>query len=332
MAFRPTSRDLTAGILTLVAALIWSVWGARELRRRSPGPVQAPAPAAAPAASAPPPSVLPPPPPPASASASPDEARRLLVRIRGEGRERRAALIAQWRKSSVPEALIPELLAFVREALGREPSDPEPLSLLCAIPGERGGDALLEFAALPWFKEVRVEACRLAGERGYTEAQLQRLPVLFAAERDDDVRVGILIGASKCTHPAAEALARRALADPEETVRGVALASLSVENELDRRLLIGLAMSDPSDQVRGSAALLLNDRAGDPAVLDAILSVALKDASPDNRRSALVSLRPQALQGDARVLETLQWSASKDGSPEVRTLARSVLDGLKKKK
>lgn len=335
MAFRPTSRDFTAGILVLVAGLVWSLVGVRHFNRLPPSSLPVPTSVApsSPAVSsgpAPTPVVEALPTLPAAPS-EPDEARRLLARLRTEGKERRAALFAEWKRIAVPEALFPELLAFVREALARDPADPAPLALLAAITGERGGDALLEFAVPPSSKEVRLDAFRLAGEHGYTPAQVNRVAALFAAEPDDDVRVGILLGTSKSGLPAAEDLARRALADPEETVRGVAISSLNAQNEPDRRTLIGLATSDPSDQVRGSAAILLNDRADDPEVLAAVLSVALKDPSPDNRRSVLVSLRREAQRGEPRVLETLQWAADKDASAEVRTQARKVLDSLKKK-
>lgn len=325
MPLRPTPRDLTAAVLVVVAGLIWTIWASRELRRPKPAPPAVAETPAAPKGSTPP---APPPPPVAPAPVAPDEARRLLAELRAQSADRRAALYARWRRGVVPDELIPELLAFIREALKKDQEDPEPLSLLSAIPGEKGGDALLEFAAPVWAKDVRLEALKLLGERGYSPAQIRKAALLFDAERDEDVQVSILLGTSKSGDPAAEELGKKGLHDPKETVRGVAMASLDSERDLDRRLLIGLATSDPSDHVRGSAALQLSDRSADPAVLDAILNVALKDASVDNRKLAVACLKKEAHRGEVRAVEALKWSAARDASQEVRAQAQLLLQGL----
>lgn len=75
----------------------------------------------------------------------------------------------------------------------------------------------------------------------------------------------------------------------------------------------------------------LHERTADPAVLEALLSVALKDACDENRKLAVSMLRKDALGGDERVLQALQSAATRDRFEEVRREAQNVLDAAAKK-
>lgn len=228
-----------------------------------------------------------------------------------------------------PGAAAEDVRTSVRDSLQRKPGDLTPLARLEALPAGAAADALLEFAGPAWPSDTRAEALKRLGERELGEAQLRVVARLFEGEPDEDLRSCLLLGILKSTHPAAGDLARKAVLDPEETVRSVALTALHPAQEADRRVLIGLAASDSSGRIRGSAALRLNEQSADPEVRAALLAVALRDASEENRKLAISSLKREALRGEPEVLESLRWSASEDPSAGVQSHARALLDGLK---
>jgi hypothetical protein len=278
-----------------VAALIWTIWGSRELRRRSvPPPADAPAPAATAPTAPPAPVAAPAPPAPADA----------------------------WRG-----AKLQEVLESIRTALRSAPDDPRPLGRLDSLEGDGAVDALLEFVGSSHSKDVKLDALNRAAERGFSEKHVKRIIALYDAERDDDVRVAMLLGVERQPAPGSESLVRKGLADASEAVRGVALASLDGAREADRTVLLNVACSDPSDLVRGSAALQLAEQAADARVLELLLSMAVQDACDDNRAQIAGVLARDPVRADPRVQETLRRLAAGDRSPSVRGKAQAALIG-----
>jgi hypothetical protein len=300
MRFRPTLMDLTAGVLVTVAVLIWSIWISRELRRPAPAAASAP--------------VEPPRPAPPAARAEPrTENPRPLER------------------ETPPESAPSDVLSSVRADLKRNPADPAPLARLAGVRGDAVGDALVDFASTLYSKDVRIEALRMLAERGFSEGQLRRLAGLYDGEADDEIQVSILLGVQRSTLPAAEALNRKGVGDANAAVRGVAVSGLDPARDADRVILIRLAATDPSEQVRGSAAIQLQERIGDGDVVKALLAMVVGDASAENRMHAIAALRHESLKGDARVRAHLERAAAQDRSPDVRRQAQAAIDGLTRK-
>lgn len=294
MRQRLTSADLTAAVLVLVAALIWTVWGAREFRRRRTVPAPAVAfPRSVPFHTDP---ILP--------VASPNR--------------------------TLPSPLPDEVAQSVQAALAQAPRDPGPLRRLSSMSADEAADRLLDFAEARYSIDVRLEALRLVSDCGYTMDRIRRVSAMFDSDPDEQIRTAILLSVEKRPNRGSEVLARHALHDPSDGVRSVAVASLDVDCEADRALLISVTAADPSELVRGSAAIQLSDRIGDAGVLDALLVMATNDASDQNRGHAVDALVRPAARGEARVEETLRWLAGRDRSPEVRGKAETALKGAKR--
>jgi hypothetical protein len=231
---------------------------------------------------------------------------------------------------NVTEEPVLDVVARVREALGRSPADLSPLDRVEGLPAEKRFDALLALASPPSPAGLRYECLKRLREGDWTEERIRKAALLFEAEPEVDLRVQILLGVSKSADPAAGALARRALKDREEEVREIALTALAPERDADRRALLEVATSDASARLRGTAALQLGARASDPEVRSTLLSMLLRDAQDETRKLAITALKGEARRGEPAVLDALRRSAAEDPSAEVQAHARALLDALKK--
>jgi len=92
---------------------------------------------------------------------------------------------------------------------------------------------------------------------------------------------------------------------------------------------MGLAGSDPGEQVRGNALILLRTRMDDAAVVELMLARASAERSSENRKEAVRALGHNGLRENARVLDALLAISASDPSEEVRRLAQKSLASLK---
>lgn len=320
--------DLTAAVLVFAAALVWSLYFGRVFRSRPPAAVvavhsESPRPANP---VVPPPKSLPeatPAAPPSPESIGGFQAE--LDALRGEtSRPARAKLYARLSKLVWPAEMLAKVKAFVRDTLRSDPSDFDCLDLLLGFPEETQVAALLEFARESPPKETRCEVFKRATARTRYPGQVEKIGELYAVETDEDIRAIVLLGLESACPVVGKPLIRKGLLDESDEVRAIAVSTLNPASDADRKLLLGLAGTDPRERVRGSALLVLSGRLGDPEVLRLVLTKATADESAENRLEAVRVLQHESLKRNAAVLETLKL-ATRDVSEEVRALAQKAV-------
>lgn len=172
-----------------------------------------------------------------------------------------------------------------------------------------------------WREEARAASAGSAADRA---AFSKRLATAMLEEHDPRVRSGILEVAADCDDPAAEAICRGGLQDPDERVR---LAACSVWGRkggaVAVELLAARYRTDPELDVRLRALRALGDCQSEAAV--PILAKALEDPDPAVQYRAVASLKRVSgrdLGND--VNRWREWAADPEGTSAEWSVAETL--------